>query len=86
MPPLGVMALAVAVGQHRFWVSALKVLPFLTSMSTATRVVPLGCRFILIPMLPVLCSNRRSSVRSWSLGRHAPSPRRILTVVRRFSP
>ena len=47
MPPLGVMAMAVAVDQHRFWVSALKVLPFLTSMSTATRVVPLGCRFIL---------------------------------------
>ena len=40
MPPLGVMAMAVAVDQHRFWVSALKVLPFLTSMSTATRVVP----------------------------------------------
>ena len=52
MPPLGMMVLAVAVDQHRFWVSALKVPPFLTSMSTATRVVPLGCWFILIPVHP----------------------------------
>jgi hypothetical protein len=65
--PLSVTALAVAVGQHRFWVSASMMPPFLTSMSMATRVVPLGCRFILIPMLPVLCSNRRGSVRSWGL-------------------
>ena len=86
MPPLGVMALAVAVGQHRFWVSASKVPPFLVSMSTATRLVPLGCRFILIPMLPVLCSNRRSSVRSWSLGRHAPSPRGPLQPPERLRP
>ena len=63
MPPLGVMALAVAVDQHRFWVSALKVLPFLTSMSTATRVVLLGCRFILIPMLPVFDTDRE--IRAW---------------------
>ena len=66
MPPPRVMALAVAVDQHRFWVSAARVPPFLVSTSTATRLVPLGCRSILIPMLSVLCSNRRSSVRSWS--------------------
>jgi hypothetical protein len=63
MPPLGVMAMAVAVDQHRFWVSALKLLPFLTSMSTATRVVPLGCRFILIPMLPVFDTDREIRAR-----------------------
>ena len=73
MPPLGVMALAVAVDQHRFWVSASRVPPFLVLMSTATRV---WCRLpVHLYLLPVLCSNRRSSVRSWSLGRHAPSPR-----------
>src|SRR5208337_2355109 len=57
------MAMAVAVDQHRFWVSALKVLPFLTSMSTATRVVPLGCWFILIPMLPVFGTDREIRAR-----------------------
>ena len=40
MPPLGVMALAAAVDQHRFWVSASRVPPFLVLMSTATRLVP----------------------------------------------
>ena len=40
MPPLSVTALAVAVGQHRFWVSASMMPPFLGSMSSATRVVP----------------------------------------------
>ena len=70
MPPLGVMAMAVAVDQHRFWVSALKVLPFLTSMSTATRVVPLGCRFILIPMCRCLTPIGKSE--PGSIVRRAP--------------
>ena len=50
--PPGVFALAVAVSHHRFWVRASRVPPFLVSMSTATRVVPLGCRPIQSPMLP----------------------------------